>query len=68
MVNPSLKFVKTDVSSCIIKSKTLDLSILQLAHYPVGLYVFASLLIMSTALVGTVLALYMNGYVRSLQA
>ena len=39
----------------IAKSRTLDL----LAHYPVRLYVFASLLIINTALVGIVLALYM---------
>ena len=59
MVNQSLMLVKTDVSSCITKSRTPDLSILHLAHYQAKLQVFASLLIISSALVGTVLALYM---------
>ena len=65
MVNQSLMLVKTDVSSCITKSKTLDLSILQLTHYPVRMYVFASLLIISTALAGTVLALYVTGFAKT---
>ena len=64
----SSMLVKTD-SSCITKSRTLDLVILLqlLAHYSVRLYVFASLLIISTAfrLVGTALVLPYGYVVRS---
>ena len=59
MVNQSFMLVKTDVSYCITESRTPDLSILRLAHYPVRLSIFTSLLIINAALVGTALGLYM---------